>query len=267
MELTKYYSCDPLEKPLDNPVTDGGYCGIFRTIACVGDSLASGEFESLDEDGKKGYHDYFEYSWIQYLARMAGCKAYNFTRGGMTAKVYFESYAEENGFWNPELAAQGYVIALGVNDILNQKWDIGSADDIDLSDWHNNKKTFMGYYAAIIQRYLEIQPLARFFLLTTPRGVGDPDREMRGDALAEAIRTLASLFENAYVIDLRKYAVTYDEDFRERFFLGGHMNAAGYLLTAKMVASYIDYIIRHNMNDFRQIGFIGTPFYHVGLKR
>ena len=37
------------EKPLDNIVSDGGFCSIFRTIGCVGDSLSSGEFESLNE--------------------------------------------------------------------------------------------------------------------------------------------------------------------------------------------------------------------------
>lgn len=47
--------------PFDNIVTNGGYCGIFRKIACVGDSLSSGEFESL-MNGEKGYHDYMDYS-------------------------------------------------------------------------------------------------------------------------------------------------------------------------------------------------------------
>lgn len=28
----------PEEKPLDRLVTDGGFCGIFRTIGCIGDS-------------------------------------------------------------------------------------------------------------------------------------------------------------------------------------------------------------------------------------
>lgn len=41
----------------------------------------------------------------------------------------------------------------------------------------------------------------------------------------------------------------------------GHMNPAGYLLTAKMTAAYIDYIIRHNMRDFREVGFIGTDLH------
>ena len=38
------------------------------------------------------------------------------------------------------------------------------------------------------------------------------------------------------------------------------MTPTGYVLTAKMVASYIDYIIRHNMEDFAQVGFIGTEY-------
>ena len=48
------------EKPLDRIVANGGFCGIFRTIACIGDSMSSGEFESF-ENGVTGYHDYFDY--------------------------------------------------------------------------------------------------------------------------------------------------------------------------------------------------------------
>ena len=39
------------------------------------------------------------------------------------------------------------------------------------------------------------------------------------------------------------------------------MNPQGYLLTAKMTAAYIDYIIRHNMRDFKETGFIGTDLH------
>ena len=42
------------------------------------------------------------------------------------------------------------------------------------------------------------------------------------------------------------------------FFMEDHMNPAGYMLMADMVCAYIDYIIRHNMRDFDEIGFIGT---------
>ncbi len=36
------------------------------------------------------------------------------------------------------------------------------------------------------------------------------------------------------------------------------MSPTGYLLTAKMVMSYIDYIIWLNPDDFKHAGFIGT---------
>ena len=51
MDINKFYG-NPDEKPLDNLVEDGGFCGIFRTIGCIGDSLSSGEFESKDEEGR-----------------------------------------------------------------------------------------------------------------------------------------------------------------------------------------------------------------------
>lgn len=73
------------DNPMESFISDGGYTGIFRKIACIGDSLASGQFESTNEDGSKGYHDMYEYSWGQYIARTAGCTVYNFSHGAMTA--------------------------------------------------------------------------------------------------------------------------------------------------------------------------------------
>ena len=37
------------------------------------------------------------------------------------------------------------------------------------------------------------------------------------------------------------------------------MSPTGYVLTARMVESYIDYLIRHNVRAFKQVGFIDTP--------
>lgn len=253
------------EKPLDTLVGDGGLCGVFRTIGCVGDSLSSGEFESLDASGNKTYHDMFEYSWGQYLARMAGLTARNFSRGGMTAKEYCESFAEANGYWNPDLACQGYILALGVNDLFGLKMPLGSLDDVNPKDWRQNQPTFAGYYAQIVTRLQEIQPKARFFFVTMPRDTTQPEREEAKAQHAALLRQFAAYFPHAYVIDLNAHAPVYDEAFHRQFFLGGHMNPAGYLFTARLFASYIDYIIRHNMADFAQIGLIGTPHYREEL--
>ena len=271
MNMDKFYN-NTEERPLDNITPDGGLSAIFRTICCVGDSLSSGEFESLDENGNKGYHDYFEYSWGQYMARHIGAKVYNFSRGGMTARESGKSYGNLKGFWNPDFSSQAYIIALGVNDMnvvncAENDLEFGSIADIDLNDWKNNKKTFAGYYAQIIQRYKEIQPKAKFFLMTMPNDEPNNDEHVKNWKMhADLLYELADMFDNTYVIDLFKYAPVYDDTFKKHFFLSGHMSAAGYVFTARMVESYLDYIIRHNPDDFRQIGFVGTPFHNTDYK-
>lgn len=255
---------DENEKPLDRLTPDGGFCRVFRTIGCIGDSLSSGEFESRDEEGKVGYHDYYEYSWGQIMARHCGIKVYNFSRGGMTAKWYWNSFAEENGFWDEDKLCQAYIIALGVNDLRGQKQELGSIADIDLNDYNNNKDTFAGYYARIIQRLKSMQPKARFFLVTFP-ATGAP-AEGGAAGMRDFLYDLTKLFEYTYVIDLEQYGPVYDNDFRKKFYLGGHLNAAGYTLTAQMIESYIDYIVRHHFEDFLQTGFIGKDVHNCTAK-
>ena len=246
------------EKPLDNIVYDGGYARVFRTIGCIGDSLSSGEFESRDSEGTHGYHDYYDYSWGQYMARNAGINVYNFSRGGMTAKCFMESYAEQCGVWCEEKKCQAYTIALGVNELYTKNIELGEISDIDLENYQNNKETFTGYYAQIIQKLKTIQPDAKFFLINLPKG--EYATEGDGDKHAELLKEMTKLFSNTYLIDLREYGPVYDSKFKKKFFVGGHMNAAGYVLTAQMITSYIDYIVRHNLEDFAQVGFIGTPY-------
>ncbi len=260
MNIQEYIHLSEQEKPLDNMVTDGGFCGIFRTIGCIGDSLSSGEFESTDANGQTGYHDCFEYSWGQYIARSAGSTVYNFSRGGMTAMEYWNSFAEENDFWNPDKLCQAYIIALGVNDLWGIRQELGSVADINREDYHQNAETFAGYYARIIQRLKSMRPEARFFLMTMPRE-GNADDALRA-AHAQLLKEMTEFFDNTYLLDLFQYAPVYDSAFKQRYYLSGHMNPAGYLLTARMVESYIDYIVRHHAEDFAQVGLIGTPYYY-----
>ena len=245
------------EKPLDRLVEGYSYTSIFRTIAFIGDSLSSGEFEACDEQGNKSYYDMFEYSWGQYIARKNGLKAYNFSRGGMTAREYLDSFAEANGFWNEDKKCQAYVIALGVNDVYNGGLEVGGVDDIDPDNYRNNKPTFIGNYAQIISRYKQISPDAKFFFVTFPnddvRGT-----QLQKEETIKALYDLTEVFSNSYVLDINKYGPVYDDKFREKFFLYGHMDPMGYIFTASIIDSYIDYIIRKNPDDFKNIAFVNT---------
>ena len=256
------YTAPADEKPLEHMVKDGGYTSIFRTIACVGDSMASGEFETFDPETKEHhFYDMFPYSWGQYIARMAGCTVHNFSRGGMTAMEYCKTYAEEKGWWDPALAAQAYIVGMGANDLFGLRQPLGEMSDIHPEDPEQNADTFTGWFARLIMRYKAIQPDAKFFLLTMPRedrghGEDHPMSRILADYAAR-IRELAEYFDNTYVIDLHTYAPPQDKDYFHLFYLHGHMSPMGYRVVAEQICSYMDYIIRHNPRDFVNVPFIG----------
>ena len=144
--------------PLQNIIRDGGMMNIFRTIGCIGDSLASGEFEYWD-NGQKGYWDFYEYSWGKQIERITGISVTNFSRGGMTAFHMYQEADKQDGpnadiahLFDPFNLKQGYIIALGVNDLkgknnLNDLYEgnVGSAKtDICLEDYNKNANTLAG---------------------------------------------------------------------------------------------------------------------------
>lgn len=248
---------DSAEKPLDHLLPDGGFTGIFRTIGCIGDSLSSGEFQLPNGNGGWTYHDKFDYSWGQFLARMTGSTVYNFSAGGMTASCYWNSFCNDMGYWDPRKKCQAYIIALGVNDLCNCKQEVGSANEVDFDDPEKNPQNFAGYYAKIIAKYRRIQKDPFFFLMTMPRSyphdqVKADYQKKHHDLLHEFVKKLP----NSFLLDFYEYAPAYDDEFKKNYYLNGHMNPQGYMLTAKMVASYIDFIIRHNMQKFEMVGMM-----------
>ncbi len=266
MDFRQFYS-DETEKPLDRLVSDGGFAGIFRTVGIVGDSLSAGEFESLTQEGFRGCHDFYEYAWGSFLARTIGCQVHNFSRGGMTAREFFETWGAAQGAFGQDRLCQAYIIALGVNDVnrCDSMGDVESALRENPSAAKNNG--FLHYYAGIIKRLKARQPYAKFFLMTIPRMTFVPEEQYQKHCLwNQGIRDLAARLENTYVLDFHRYAPIYDEKMHQVFF-AGHMRPTGYLLTAKMILSYIDYLIRRYPDDFAEVGFIGTPYAYYANKK
>lgn len=256
MDLCEMFKFDQGEKPLDRVVPNGGFSAIFRTVACIGDSLSSGEFESKREDGENGYHDMFEYSWGQFIARDTGATVHNLSRGGMTAKEYWTNFADSMGYWDPKYAAQAYIIALGVNDLIYCRWEQGSVGDIHPDEPEKNPENFAGYYGRIISRLKKIQPRARFFLMSMPK----EDDGLNGirEAHRDLLRDMTKVFRHTYLLDFYEFFPAQTEDYKEFFYTGSHLDPMGYVLTAKAVESYIDYLIRRDPRAFAEVPFIGT---------
>ena len=231
-----------------------GYSAIFRNWGFIGDSLCSGEMECYNSEGAKVYVDMYEYSWGQHLCRLCGSEGYNFSKGGMQAKMWLTTTDERCWSGCRENPKQAYIIALGVNDSSREETTVGNIEtDIDFSNPENNADTFAGNYAKIIQNLKSIQPKCIIFTVTMPRSnVSDWNNVIKG---------MANKFDNVFCIDLSNYEDLYNsEEFRAKYYMNGHLNAMGYLYTAYLFMQYIDWIVQKNADKFRDVSLIGTNY-------
>ena len=248
------------ENPLANLLENGGYINIFNKIACIGDSLTEGVFE-YTENGEVKYagkpQGFEPYSYPSQLARMTGATVGNYGVGGATAKSWLETTACTDCF-KEENKAQAYIIALGTND-TNYDGDVNT--DIDVSNYNNNANTFVGNYAKIIQKCLELQQKAKIFVVTIPKTRTDYHNAWTtGNSKIKAVAEKLGV----YVLDIYTYSESFDnpDEYKKHFYSGGHRNAVGYKRTAMEYATYISWLIEKNPSDFKNIQFIGTNMWY-----
>ena len=258
MRPEEMYEFKEGELPLERAVRDGGFCGIFRRIGCIGDSLSAGEFESKRADGTTGFHDMYEYSWGSYIGRDVGCEIVNMGRDLMTAEEFVTSYADSKRFFAPENACQAYIIALGLNDLFTKSGPLGAIADVHPDSPEKNAPTFAGYLGRILSRFKKISPRCRFFLVSMPHqecdGCWNPTVEAHRDLLFE----MAELYSHTYVLDLCEYFPRQNDEIRSLIYMGGHFNPMGYMYIARCFESYIDWYIRRDPRAFAEVPFIGT---------
>lgn len=244
--------------PLSNLLENGGYINIFNKISCIGDSLTEGVFE-YTENGEVKYagkpQGLEPYSYPSQLARMINATVGNYGVGGATAKSWLETTACTDCF-KEENKAQAYIIALGTNDT---DYSGNVETDIDLSNYNNNADNFVGNYAKIIQKCLELQPKAKVFVVTIPKTRADNHNAWTtGNNQIKAIAKKTGV----YVLDVFTYSESYDnpDEYKKHFYTGGHRNSVGYKRTAMEYATYISWIIYNNPDDFRNVQYIGTDY-------
>lgn len=268
------------DNPLSSIRRDAGYGAIIRKWGIIGDSLSSGEMQCYNDESTSSsdykFIDMYKYSSGQVFARLIGAEAYNFSNGGQTTWGWLknqgiirdESYIGGVGGGDWSLASQsgqekdGYIIAMGINDrskIENGDYALGDVSQIttydgtdsDIDDTTTYPKSFVRYYAGIIQRLLSIQPKAKIFCVT-PLGEDYA-------AIAQAIRDIVDHFGgNVYLLDMRTYI---PEDYRvQGFTLNGHLSPMGYAYIGYLFNTYIDWIIRKNASAFRDTALIGTNY-------
>lgn len=250
------------ERPLEHIIHDGGLTRIFRTAGVVGDSLSSGCMEYKDSSGNALGYDRYEFSWIQQMRGICGFdKAENFSVGGLTSKTFWTTQSQKVKNLREDGAnhkCQLYFIALGVNDIADTTMEVGTPNDIS----NESSTTFYGYYSRIIKLIQNQQPKARIFLVGLPNHNKMTVWGKRFKDFKNAIADMVNHFNFVYYLDLYQYESAYDSEFQKMYFNGFHENALGYARTAWVISSYVDWYIRHNYEEFREVGFIGTDYHY-----
>ena len=232
--------------------------------------------------GSTFVQDMYDLSWGQQMARLLGSAGYNFSVGGEYCKRWCIGEDNDRRWQEAQTSLKdAYTIALGVNDrgywldgatsVVNYPCvtaypnqnqygalTITKADvlaDIDLDDYTNNADSYAGWYAGIIQRIKSVRPDSHIFCITNPGEGG-------GEEWNQTIRLVVEIMQEKYgntiwLIDLATYNPN-TQEINANCNLNGHWSAFGYLYAAYEISTYIDWLIRNNIDAFRGSSLIGT---------
>lgn len=212
---------------------------IFGKGLCIGDSLTYGQSDRNDT----GSLDGFKHAGMNYpdnLMRLTGIDLTNAGTAGKTFQTWWELH-ENDDFSGHDFC----IIALGVNDAYFNKM------------WTDDSLTYLTNIVNAVRTANNHIPI---FITTPPMyflGYTGADFE----SVAEGIRNAATSL-NLYLVDFRKYLTEFSRVNAEKVSVMayGHFNAYGYYKIAVAYKSYISYIISQNMDDFRNVQFVGTNY-------
>ena len=231
-------------------------CAIFRKVCCIGDSATSGHITGTD---KKVYGSNPEFSWVSYLSRLTGNEYINLGINGASTKIWLTSADGLAKAKLPENKAQAYLVGLGMNEGLNDSWEIGTAEDIGSS----TAETYYRYMSELVREISAINPKAHIFLQTIPR------TEERFTAINTAIKTIAETYKgtyNVHVLDLSNYKELYSIKSITDDYVASHWTAIGYQQFAQILALIWSDYINANVKKFQDVFLIPYKLEALGIK-
>lgn len=234
------------------PYSQNKLINCFLNVGVIGDSLASGECGDGDSTPPENLKDVYSISWGKCLQRMTGNNYYNFSKGGLTTKTWLTSIYKDQAL-SDDKKCDCYFIGLGVNDAYDTSLPLGSINDINVNDYTQNADSFYGNYGKIISLMKSHVPLAKFFVFTMPRELNGT----RYDNYNTAVRNIANLFDNVYLIDLvANHRDEYLNGLISQGYRQGHYNAVSYQLQANIIYEEVCKIMETNIQDFLKVELI-----------
>lgn len=257
---------DASEETEENPAEyNGNEIQMFTRGLCIGDSITEGVF---NYDG--GQTTIKKYAYPSVLKRITGIDIVNAGVGGLTAKAWYEASIDSNTQWgrwvnnewvwsiSPEttngdvvseaLDYSGYdfaIIHLGINDI----YLMGEGTlDATVSAFETNVYN-------IINKLKEENVGIKVFLATIIPSYATPENTDYA-TLNEKIKEIANATDDVFLIDLNAYSACTSGSPYSYI----HLTAIGYHKMATEIKSLISYTIKKNLNNFKEVQFIGTSY-------
>lgn len=241
----------------------GNEISVFSRGICIGDSVTEGSF---DNDNGGVVVKRFAYPAI--LERITGIDVVNAGIAGATSKTWYEATLNSDDQWgkwlndewiwntNPQASSTDVVssslnysnfdfaiIHLGIN-------DFGLMSETDTME--NMLVTFEEYINNIINKLKTHNNGIKIFLATIVPSYAHASHA-GFVTMNSKIREIASGIDDVYLLDLNKYSELASKEEYNVI----HPTALGYQKLANEISCYISYIIHNNLNDFKEIQFIG----------
>lgn len=187
-DALKAYANKRILETTETNELDNVSLSLFSNFGVVGDSYASGE---LYFDGD--FHDVYNISWGQVLARKTGTKCVNFSAGGLSTRGWLNNSKGLSLLLETE-PQDIYYLALGINDANNYGAEyLGSLRDLQ-ENYAQNPDTFYGNYGKIIGNIKNHAPNAKIVMFSIV-----PTTEMKA-AYNDAIFEIADHFGVPYIV-------------------------------------------------------------------
>ena len=219
---------------------------LFHKIACIGDSLTKGAFNTPNTAT-----DFPDYSWPAILAKITGCDVVNLAHSGYTVQQWYE--------WQSPNNLSGYdcaIIQLGVNDWVS--WSSATDSAIE---------TMKNYLGQIVTKLVNENSYnnsgtlinkIKIFVATIPQNSWylKNSNNLSVEVLNDAIKEFVSDNVNCYLLDMATYSHTIDKMEYQR----GHFSTLGYMQLAQDYSGIISRFIADNLNEFVNVAFTGKPY-------
>lgn len=229
-------------------------------MAAIGDSWTQGSISFPQDGGSILWKGGAKYSWVRYFSKINNSEATNYGRGGAKTEDWIHGYWNGGAFGYTKNDREEkfkvnikpyYFIFLGIND-ANNAVAVGSYDDVDDSDFINNKNTFYGNYYGIIQRIKSLNNDAYIFIITVPNFAQKKCEENGyNDAIREIAKRMSS--KRVYLLDMQKETVLYSDKIKEKYTLGGHLKVGSYVWFAYLIMELVNNCIKNNIDDFNKV--------------